>query len=258
MPLLWVHGRGEDDLTGNGGTERSASRESIDMNNKISVIIPVWNEAYFINETVNNILMLQYQGRLEIIAVDGCSKGETVREIYNESVKKLTSEKGRAKQMNKGALHADGDILLFLHADTLLPTNAFENISKVMEKGEIVAGAFDLGIRSKRPIFRLIEKSASLRSRITRLPYGDQAIFIRKDYFRAIGGFREMPLMEDVDLMRRIRNKGGSISIISEKVNTSARRWEEEGILFCTLRNWTLITLYFLGIPPEKLVRFYR
>jgi hypothetical protein len=127
-----------------------------------------------------------------------------------------------------------------------------------MENGEVVAGAFDLGIRSGRPVFRLIETAASLRSRITRVPYGDQAIFIRKDYFHATEGFREIPLMEDVELMRRIRKAGDRISIIPERVRTSPRRWEKEGVLFCTLRNWTLITLYFLGVPPEKLARFYR
>ena len=115
-----------------------------------------------------------------------------------------------------------------------------------------------MGIQSGRRVFRLIETGASLRSRITRVPYGDQAIFIRKDYFESIGGFSEIPLMEDVELMRRIKKGGGRIFIIPQKVMTSPRRWEKEGIVYCTLRNWTLITLYFLGVPPEKLTAFYK
>ncbi len=160
--------------------------------------------------------------------------------------------------MNKGASLARGDILLFLHADTRLPKSALQNISSVMEKKDIVGGAFDLSIQSDRPIFRIIEKAASVRSRITRIPYGDQAPFIRKDYFHAVGGFKEMPLMEDVEFMRRLKKAGDKICIVSEKVKTSPRRWETEGILYCTLRNWTIRSLYSLGVSPTKLMRFYR
>jgi rSAM/selenodomain-associated transferase 2 len=228
------------------------------MNHAISVIIPVWNEPSLINDTVRTIFTLHYEGDLEVIAVDGSAEGETIRAIRDKRVRTLTSERGRSRQMNRGAYSARGDILLFLHADTTLPPNALKEVSRVMAEGEVVAGAFDLEIQSGRPVFRLIESAASLRSRITRMPYGDQAIFIRKDYFHAIGCFREMPLMEDVELMRRIRKAGDKISIIPERVKTSPRRWEKEGILICTLRNWALITLYFLGVSPERLVRFYR
>lgn len=228
------------------------------MNHAISIIIPVWNEPSLINDTVRTIFSLLYEGDLEVIAVDGSAEGETIRAIRDERVRTLISEKGRSRQMNRGAYSARGDILLFLHADTTLPPNALKEISRVMAGEAVTAGAFDLGIQSERPVFRLIEHAASFRSRITRIPYGDQAIFIRKDYFHAIGGFREMPLMEDVELMRRIRRAGGRISIIPERVKTSPRRWEEKGVLFCTLRNWALITLYFLGVSPERLARFYR
>lgn len=228
------------------------------MSHSISVIIPVWNEPSLINDTLRTIFTLPYEGDLEVIAVDGSAEGETIRAIQDKRVRTLISERGRSRQMNLGAYSARGDILLFLHADTALPPNALKEISRVMAGGEVMAGAFDLGIQSERPVFRLIEHAASFRSRITRMPYGDQAIFIRKDYFHAVGGFREMPLMEDVELMRRIRKAGSRISIIPERVKTSPRRWEEEGVLFCTLRNWALITLYFLGVPPERLARFYR
>jgi rSAM/selenodomain-associated transferase 2 len=224
----------------------------------ISIVIPVWNEVPIINHSVERILSLKYKGSFEIIVVDGSPGGKTVRSIREKSVKKFFAEKGRSRQMNEGACHAAGEILLFLHADTLLPECALGKIANVMEKGDVVGGAFDLGIDSERLVFRLIENAASLRSRLTRIPYGDQGIFIGKDYFHAIGGFREMPLMEDVELMRRIKKAGERIAFIREKVKTSPRRWETDGILYCTLRNWTLISLYLLGVSPERLSRFYR
>jgi rSAM/selenodomain-associated transferase 2 len=159
--------------------------------------------------------------------------------------------------MNAGALLAGGEVLLFLHADTELPPDGLTRICSVIRDKGCVGGSFDLGIRSDRLCFRLIESAASLRSRMTRIPYGDQAIFLRRDYFRGLGGFRELPLMEDVDLMRRLRRSGGRIHIIRGKVKTSARRWESEGVLYCTLRNWMLMFLYLLGVSPERLARFY-
>ena len=227
------------------------------LKNGISIIIPAWNESSKINLTIDGILSLPYKGFIEIIVVDGSPEGDTANAIKAKNIKKLFSEKGRAKQMNKGALNSNGEVLLFLHADTLLPKDSLQRISGIMDKKGIVAGAFDLGIQSKRIIFRLIEAAASLRSRITRIPYGDQAIFIRKKYFQEIGGFKEIPLMEDVELMRRIKKAGNKIYIISDKVMTSSRRWEKEGILYCTLRNWLLVTLYYLGVKPDKLMRFY-
>jgi rSAM/selenodomain-associated transferase 2 len=224
----------------------------------ISIIIPVWNEASIINQTINTLLSLPCDDDLEVIVVDVGPSGETIGAIRNREVKTAVAEKGRAKQMNKGASVALGNILVFLHADTVLPKDALQSISSAMQKKDIVGGAFDLGIQSDRLIFRIIENAASLRSRITRIPYGDQAPFIRRDYFHAVGGFKEIPLMEDVELMRRINKAGDRIHIIPEKVKTSPRRWETEGILYCTVRNWTISTLYFLGVPPEKLMRFYQ
>src|SRR5271157_1207165 len=198
------------------------------MKNRISIIIPVVNEASIINMTVDSIFSLPYDGEFEVIVVDGSPSRETIGAIRKVEVKKIFSEKGRARQMNRGALNACGEILLFLHADTELPKSALNTISSVMGKGDFVGGAFDLGIKSRRPAFRLIEMGASLRSRFTRIPYGDQAIFVRKEYFHSAGGFKEIPLMEDVDLMSRIKNAGDKIYIISEKVRTSSRRWEKE------------------------------
>ena len=227
------------------------------MSNTISVILPVWKEASIINHTIGNILSSECRGDVEIIVVDGSAEGETIHAVQDREVRKVVSEKGRSRQMNTGASLACGEILFFLHADTLLPKNALRAISSLMQGRELVGGAFDLGIDSPRSVFRLIETAASLRSRITRIPYGDQGIFIRKDYFHAIGGFKEIPLMEDVDLMRRIKKAGDKICILPLKVKSSPRRWEKEGIVRCTLRNWALITLYRLGFSPEKLAKHY-
>jgi rSAM/selenodomain-associated transferase 2 len=223
----------------------------------ISVIIPVFHEEDLINETVDNLYGLAFDGRLEIIVADGDTEGSTLKAIRDPRVKKIPSEKGRGKQMNTGAHLASGDVLLFLHADTELPPAGLTRIGAVMGEHDCVGGSFDLGIGSDRPCFRLIERAANLRSRITRMPYGDQAIFLRRDYFLGLGGCRELPLMEDVDLMRRVRQSGGKIRIISDTVKTSARRWEGEGMLYCTLRNWTLMLLWRMGASPERLARFY-
>jgi rSAM/selenodomain-associated transferase 2 len=228
------------------------------MDYTFSIIVPVWNEVSTINETINHISTLSYEGDVEVIVVDAGPHGETLRAIQSDRARKIISEKGRSVQMNTGVTHAGGDILLFLHADTRLPHRALQSISLTMSEKDIVAGAFDLGIQSHRPVFRVIEHAASIRSRITRIPYGDQAIFVRREYFESMGGFKEIPLMEDVEFMRRIKRAGHRIYIIPERVKTSPRRWEKEGVLFCTLRNWTLISLYLLGIPPEKLIKFYR
>jgi rSAM/selenodomain-associated transferase 2 len=160
--------------------------------------------------------------------------------------------------MNCGAAKSSGEILIFLHADTHLPMNSLHRIATAMENKTFVGGAFDLGIDSERFAFRIIEKMASLRSRLTRIPYGDQTIFIRRDYFQSLGGFKDIPIMEDVELMRRIKRRQGKINILKDKVKTSPRRWETEGIVFCTLRNWFLITLYLLGAKPETLAKLYK
>ena len=225
---------------------------------RVSVIIPVFCEPAVINGAIETVRLRRGGETAEIIVVDGQAEGETVAAIRDNAVLKLHSEKGRGGQLNRGAAIATGDVLLLLHADTVLPTAAFERIAEAMRDEGCVGGAFDLRIDSPRAAFRVIETVASLRSRLTRIPYGDQAIFIRASCFRTLGGFREIPIMEDVDLMRRVKRKGWKITIFREPVITSARRWEKEGLLFGTLRNWFLVTLYLCGVAPERLARFYR
>lgn len=223
---------------------------------RISIIIPVWNEMSIINQTIKGIFRLEYNGDIEIIVVDADPEGKTIKAIQDNDVIKATSEKGRAKQMNKGASIAGGDILLFLHADTGLPENALDDIFSAVEKG-YKCGAFNLGIKSERFVFRIIESAVNIRTRLTHIPYGDQAIFAEKEYFEGLGGFPDVPLMEDVEIMREIKRRGDKIRIVHEKVMTSPRRWEKEGVIRCTLRNRALITLYYLGVSPKRLARFY-
>lgn len=228
------------------------------MKMHISVIIPVFREQAVINETIGALRRWPGGGDAEVIAVDGDAEGQTLAAIRDPAVRKVSSPKGRGVQQNRGAAAAAGDVLLFLHADTVLPPKAFDRISEAMRDEGCAGGAFDLHIDSPGAGFRAIERVANLRSRWTRIPYGDQAIFIRTACFRTLGGFQEIPIMEDVDLMRRIKRKGWRIVIFREPVATSARRWEKEGLLFCTLRNWSLMALYLCGVAPERLARFYR
>jgi uncharacterized protein len=229
------------------------------MRPRFSIIIPVLNEEAAINPALEHIGRFQEAtGPSEIIVVDGDPEGKTIGAIRDRKVITAVSNRGRGNQMTRGAALAKGDILLFLHADTRLPLNALTLIDSVLRDPACQAGAFDLAIASARPIFRLIEKTASFRSRLTRIPYGDQAFFFRGDYFRAIGGFADIPIMEDVEIMRRIKKRGDRIIIIDRPATTSARRWEKEGVLYCTLRNWLLISLYLFGVSPERLSKFYQ
>jgi rSAM/selenodomain-associated transferase 2 len=228
------------------------------MTPSVSIIIPVFHEAAVIDLTLAGLRRQTFAGNMEIVVVDASPQGDTLGAIQDKRIKKTHGKKGRGAQMNRGAEIAGGDIFLFLHADTALGEGALEKAAAVCADPDIAGGAFDLGIDSEGPVYRIIERAASLRSRITRIPYGDQAIFLKAGLFRQIGGFRDIPIMEDVDLMRRVKRSGARIEILPIRVFTSARRWEREGVVFCTLRNWSLIAFYLLGSPPDRLARFYR
>jgi rSAM/selenodomain-associated transferase 2 len=228
------------------------------LDKKYSFILPVLNEAAIINATLDHLKALEGSDQCEYIVVDGTPDGSTIKTVAGRDALCMTSPRGRALQMNTGAAAAKGDILIFLHADTLLPRNALRLIARTMTRQGLVGGAFDLRIGSERWMLRIIAWIASMRSRLTKIPYGDQAIFIRTDYFERVGRYPEIPLMEDVALMRSIKRAGGMIGFIPEPVTTSARRWEEEGILYGTLRNWLLVSAYLLGVSPERLVKYYR
>ncbi|MFB2937125.1 TIGR04283 family arsenosugar biosynthesis glycosyltransferase [Aerosakkonemataceae cyanobacterium BLCC-F154] len=221
---------------------------------KISVIIPVLNEA----EAIKNVLLnLQTYPELEVIVVDGGSEDETIAIVKGFGYKVLTSPRGRSIQMNAGATVATGNILLFLHGDTILPANFPSMILAAIQKPGIVGGAFELAIDAKVKGIRLVEKMVNWRSHFFSLPYGDQAIFIKTEIFRKIGGFPIQPIMEDFVFIRQLR-KLGKIAIIPTPVITSGRRWQQLGIVKTTLINQLMILGYYLGISPEKLAAFYR
>jgi rSAM/selenodomain-associated transferase 2 len=223
----------------------------------ISIIVPVFAEPT-IGQTLAHLSNLRGRRAAEIIVVDGDARETTLSRIQWPEIIKLKAPKGRGIQMNVGARRARGRYLLFVHADTRLPASALQRVRDTLGRPSIVAGAFDLGIDSPKPIFRMIERSASWRSRLTRVPYGDQALFFERHYFLRMGGYRNIALMEDVEIMHRVRRCGGRIHIVADRVQTSARRWEHEGVLFCTLRNWLLLTLYAWGVSPERLAHYYR
>ncbi len=225
----------------------------------ISVIVPVFRETKTIHAFLETVQAAFPAPGHEIIVVDGHPEGDTLAAVDLPQVKAIRSGRGRAGQMNRGAAMARGEILLFLHADTLLPGDAPELISNLLSGNrDRVGGAFSLGIDDDRFSLKVIECFANLRSRLTRVPYGDQSIFLRKDYFDRIGRFRDIPIMEDLELMTRIRKKGGRIHILKQKSVTSSRRWKKEGIAICTLRNWLIRLLYHLGVPADRLAALYK
>ena len=224
---------------------------------RFSIIIPVIHESKLINTQLEAVKHLTTDEPFEIIVVDGSPTLDTLKVITDPTITTASCQQGRGRQMNAGAAHASGDILVFLHADTTLPTHALLLMQKTLQNEQLVGGAFTVQIQSSRLSLRMAAALSTLRSQITRVPYGDQVIFLRKSYFNAIGGYRDIPLMEDVELMRRIRKKNGNIIILPTPVVTSARRWDQEGLYYTTLRDTIIIFLYWCGIPAEKLAKFY-
>jgi rSAM/selenodomain-associated transferase 2 len=222
-----------------------------------SIIIPVLHETETINVLLESLKKIESDEPFEIIVVDGSPVQDTLRVISDRNVKIYSSRQGRGCQMNEGAAHAKGDILIFLHADTFLPNNALSLIQTALEDERYAGGAFTLQIQSQISFLRMIAAYSTLRSKITHAPYGDQVIFLRKAYFDAIGGYADIPLMEDVELMRRIKKKKGQIVILPHPVITSDRRWHEEGPIYTLLRDNIIIFLYFCGMPAEKFAKFY-
>ena len=221
----------------------------------ISIIIPVLNEAKIIQPILN---LLHTSSQVEIIVVDGGSKDNTVEVAIQTGVKVISvAHKGRAAQMNAGANIACGDILLFLHADTKLPSNFIELVVKTLEPDNVVAGAFELAIDGSAKSLRWIEFLVKVRSRLFSLPYGDQAIFISKKAFINSGGFADLAIMEDFEFIKRIA-KQGKIAIAPATVTTSGRRWQKIGVWKTTLINQAIIAGYYLGISPTELSNFYR
>ena len=223
---------------------------------RISIIIPALNEAGVIEKAIASTVP---SFNTEVIVVDGGSRDNTVSLAQNRGAKVIASPAGRAHQMNLGAEAATGDILLFLHADTCLPAgfDALVRAALQTEHPRAIAGAFALRIDGASPQLRWVEWGVWWRSRFLQMPYGDQALFLRSDTFDKMGGFPVLPIMEDFELVRRLRQLG-KIAIVSAPVVTSARRWVERGVFVTTLINQIVILGYFLGINGERLRKVYR
>ena len=219
----------------------------------ISIIIPVLNEAAIIQSTLEN---LSSYPDVEVIVVDGGSQDNTLSIARTAGVRTMVVSGGRSTQMNAGAKIALANILLFLHIDTNLPTNFVELIVQTL-KQPVIAGAFELGIEGKDKSLRWIETLVKMRSHLLLLPYGDQAIFITKQAFIDVGGFPQIPIMEDFELVRRLKRRG-KMAIAPGRVITSGRRWQKLGVFQTTLVNQLVIAGYYLGISPNKLNCFYR
>ena len=223
----------------------------------ISIIIPVLNEAKNIQDSLILLQNNLVSSEIEIIVVDGGSTDNTVSLAQKLNVIVIEAPAGgRAYQMNAGAAIAQGDILLFLHADTKLPPNYDQLIKNTLTKPDVVAGAFELAIDSQGKSLRLIEVLVKMRSHLCSLPYGDQALFINRAIFDQVGGFPELPIMEDFVLVKHLK-KQGKIAIAPATVITSGRRWEKLGVWRTTLINQLVIMGYYLGISPQRLRDIY-
>jgi rSAM/selenodomain-associated transferase 2 len=222
---------------------------------KISIIIITLNEEELIGGL---LLSLRDVENIEIIVSDGGSIDRTGRVASKYTDKVIRGERGRGQQLNAGAALATGDILWFLHVDSTPPDNFKYHILNTLEKPGVAGGAFTLEIDSSLSSLKFISRVVELRSMISQIPYGDQGIFVKREVFERINGFKNIPLMEDIDFGRRLK-KEGRICISRQKIKTCARAWERYGILRTTLRNWIYVTLFFMGYPPQKLYeRYYR
>lgn len=220
----------------------------------ISIIIPALNEAAHLAATIRSA---QSTSTCEVLVVDGGSQDATIAIAEAAGVKVIQTEPGRARQMNTGARMARGNILLFLHADTRLPPDFDWYVRQALMQEKSVAGAFQLGLDRTQRGLRFIEAMANWRSRWWQMPYGDQAIFLRADVFARAGGFPDLPLMEDFELMRRLRQQG-RIVLAPVKVLSSARRWLKLGVIRTTALNQFVIAAYLVGVAPARLARWYR
>ena len=220
----------------------------------ISVIVPTLNERACLAATLAAVAL---SANDELIVVDAGSSDATPDIARRCTSKVYQGPRGRARQMNHGAQRAAGDILLFLHADTLLPPGALDAVRRALQQPGTGGGAFRLSIAPATPALRLVAWGTNLRSRFGGLPYGDQALFVWRQVFEELGGYDDVPFMEDIRLVQALR-RYGRLAIVPQAVVTSGRRWQRDGVLVTTARNVALMTLYFCGVPPAALKRWYR
>jgi rSAM/selenodomain-associated transferase 2 len=226
--------------------------------NKVSVIVPMLNEERDIARTLDAIAAgAPGAGVLvEVIVVDGGSSDRSCDEARPRCAMLLVAPRGLARQMNAGAAAAKGDALVFVHADTIVPRSFASDIAAALAEADVVGGRFDLRLDDDAPPLRLIGWLISARSRLSRTGTGDQAIFVRREAFERLGGYREIELCEDLDLARRLK-RIGRIACLRSRVTTSARRWRERGVLATTVRMWFIRVAFLLGVSPTRLAHLY-
>jgi rSAM/selenodomain-associated transferase 2 len=222
---------------------------------RFSIIMPVLNEEAVLEGQLCQLTRVWAPYECELLIVDGGSEDATAA-IGRRFGRVISSPRGRAAQMNRGAAEATGDILVFLHADSLLPDDAFAAIERACAAPEVVGGAFRICFNCHKPAYRLVAFFTNLRSRWRGIFTGDQAYFVRAESFRAIGGFADMALMEDLEIVTRLR-AAGRLVLLPQYVTTSARRHEKNGLARTVLFMWYLRTLYRFGVSPVQLQRKY-
>ncbi|MDD5070736.1 MAG: TIGR04283 family arsenosugar biosynthesis glycosyltransferase [Candidatus Omnitrophica bacterium] len=219
---------------------------------KTCLIIPIFNEQKNVSNFLEKIIKLNAD---ETIVVDGKSTDQSVEIVKGFNVKLIAADRGRAKQMNFGASSSTSDILIFLHADSLIDNSAVYEIKESIAQG-FVGGGLSQRIDSKRVIFRFIESSGNIRAKLLKIFYGDQAIFVRRDVFFSIGGFDDVPILEDILFSKKLK-KNGRTCLLKSKVITSPRRWLKQGVIKTTLINWIVIAGSLFSIPEKTLKKIY-
>lgn len=223
---------------------------------KISIIIPCYNESENIIKTLMPLQTLREHGH-EVIISDGGSTDNTCELALPYVDTLVTSPKGRARQMNTGSLHANGDVFWFLHADTIAPDNADQYINQTIKYDHAIWGRFNVRLSGQKFQFRIIEMLMNLRSCLTGIATGDQGIFVLRSYFKELNGYKNIPLMEDIEISNRLKHIRKP-ACIKHKIMTSSRRWEKNGILRTVLLMWKLRLAYYLGVSPDKLASQYQ
>lgn len=218
----------------------------------ISLIVPTLNESSCLAETLRNLRAEQPH---EILVVDGGSSDATC-EAAQAADRVLHGPRGRAAQMNHGAAHASGDILLFLHADCTLEAGALRSAEECLGQRGVAAGCFRMTVAADGLAYRLVDACATARVRLTGLIYGDQGLFVERRRFERLGGFPPLRLMEDVFFSKSLRHQGRMV-VAPRRIFVSPRRWQKQGIVRQTLRNWTLTALAAAGVHPDRLAAFY-
>jgi len=219
----------------------------------IAVVMPILNEAATLPDLLPHLAGMDAE---EVLLVDGGSSDDSRSMLDAAGVCWIAAPAGRASQMNAGAANTSSEILLFLHADTRLPAGGLDAVRVAMGGALVAGGRFDVRLSGDRSMFRLLEFMINMRSRLTKISTGDQAMFVRRDTFERLGGFPDQPLMEDVEFSKRLKRLGG-IACLRQRVTSSSRRWEEYGPWRTVLLMWRLRLRYWLGASAADLKLLY-